>query len=140
MNSTQPQRDYITSLISRIGVETALEAGAITPNSAWEPTEVMTDIHNGLDPHCPCGDCFTYFVVPWEMPISNGATFNTIFRTEEAAERFRASLQSKRVGVSGTWRMTPNLLEVLLTRAQRKFGRYAFTRFPAYGPLGFRTS
>lgn len=34
MNSTQAQRDYITSLLNRIGVEAALKAGAITVDMA----------------------------------------------------------------------------------------------------------
>lgn len=34
MNSTQPQRDYIASLLNRIGVEEAYEAGAITVDMA----------------------------------------------------------------------------------------------------------
>lgn len=34
MNSTQAQRDYITSLLSRIGVEAAYQAGALTYHQA----------------------------------------------------------------------------------------------------------
>ena len=34
MNSTQAQRDYITSLLNRIGVKEAFEAKAITLNMA----------------------------------------------------------------------------------------------------------
>ena len=34
MNSTQAQRDYITSLLTKIGVETAYKAGALTIDQA----------------------------------------------------------------------------------------------------------